>query len=388
VTEAAPKKKAAKKAVELAAPVVLNLPVQPPVEPMLAKAVDALPSAPGMSYEPKWDGFRCIIFRDGDQVELGSRGEKPMTRYFPEVVELVREQFPARCVVDCELIVIRRDGEMPRLDFEMLQQRIHPAASRVTKLAAETPADVVLFDILALGEEDLTGRPYAERRDVLVEAFKGVRPPLHVTPITTDAETAGRWFTDFEGAGLDGLIAKPADMPYVQGKRLMFKVKHARTADVVVAGFRYHKTGPVVGSLLLGLYDSEGKLHHVGVASSFSAARRKELLDELEPYRHPKNHPWAAWAAQAGEGPQSVEGGGQRMPGAVSRWSGTKDLSFEPLDPRLVMEVAYNAMEGDRFRQVAHFRRWRPDRTPESCDYDQLERPLVLSVDQVLAPVS
>jgi ATP-dependent DNA ligase len=368
--------------------VPLNLPVLPPIEPMLAKAVDELPVADGMSYEPKWDGFRCIIFRDGDRVELGSRGEKPMTRYFPEVVEQVLAQFPPRCVVDCELIVIRRDTEVPRLDFDMLQQRIHPAASRVKKLAAETPADIVLFDILALGDDDLTEQPYSARREVLVKAFQGVREPVHVTPITTDAVTARRWFTDFEGAGLDGLIAKPASMLYVQGKRLMFKVKHARTADVVVAGFRYHKSGPVVGSLLLGLFDDNGKLHHVGVASSFSAARRKELLEELAPYRNPKEHPWGAWAAQAVEGPQSVEGGGQRMPGAVSRWSGTKDLSFEALDPKLVMEVAYNAMEGDRFRQVAHFKRWRPDRTPESCTYDQLERPLRLSVEQVLAPVS
>ncbi|WP_020521827.1 ATP-dependent DNA ligase [Catelliglobosispora koreensis] len=361
----------------------MTLPVNPPIEPMLAKAVDNLPEAEGMSYEPKWDGFRCIIFRDGDTVELGSRGEKPMTRYFPEVVEQVLAQFPPRCVVDCELVVIvRRDGELPKLDFDTLQQRIHPAASRVNKLSVETPADIVLFDILALGDEDLTKKPYAQRREVLEQAFAKVRPPVHVTAITTDPQTARRWFGEFEGAGLDGLIAKPADMEYLPGKRVMFKVKHQRTADVVVAGFRYHKSGPVVGSLLLGLYDDNGRLHHVGVASSFTAKRRAELIDELAPYRDPKDHPWAAWATQA-EGVNV----GQRMPGAVSRWSGTKDLSFEALDPKLVIEVAYNAMEGDRFRQVAHFQRWRPDRTPESCTYDQLERPLRLSVDHVLAPV-
>lgn len=354
----------------------MTLPISLPLEPMLAKAVDKLPEGPGMSYEPKWDGFRCIVFRDGDSVELGSRGEKPMTRYFPEVVELVLAQFPQRCVIDCELVVIRRDSGMPKLDFELLGQRIHPAASRVKKLAQETPADVVVFDILALDDDNLMGKPYEERRKILFKALSGVRNPIHLTPVTTDATVARRWFTEFEGAGLDGLIAKPADMPYEPGKRLMFKVKHARTADVVVAGMRYHKSGPVVGSLLLGLYDEHGVLHHVGAASSFSVARRKELLDEIADYRDPKSHPWLD---------STVEG--QRLPGAPSRWSGTKDQSWEPLRPDLVMEVAYDAMEGDRFRHVAHFKRWRPDRDATSCTYDQLERPLRLSVDDVLASV-
>jgi ATP-dependent DNA ligase len=357
----------------------MALPITPPIEPMLAKAVDGLPEDPGMTYEPKWDGFRCIIFRDGDEVELGSRTEKPMNRYFPDVVAQVLEQFPQRCVIDCELVVIRREeGKLPRLDFELLGQRIHPAASRVKMLAETTPADIIAFDILALGDENLMKQPYQRRRELLFKTLKGVRPPIHLTPITTDAEVARRWFAEFEGAGLDGLIAKPAEMPYEPGKRLMFKVKHARTADAVVCGFRYHKSGPIVGSLLLGLYDDEGVLHHVGVSSSFSLARRKELLDELEPYRNPKSHPWADWAEQA------TTGGSQRMPGAVSRWTGKKDLSFEPLSPELVVEVGYDAMEGDRFRHTAQFKRWRPDREPRSCRYDQLERPLKLSVDAVL----
>ncbi|HCT77949.1 MAG TPA: ATP-dependent DNA ligase [Micromonosporaceae bacterium] len=360
----------------------MSLPVTPPVEPMLAKAVDGLPEAPGMSYEPKWDGFRCIIFRDGNDVELGSRTEKTMTRYFPEVVEQVKAQFPPRCVVDCELIVIRRDANaIPRIDFEMLQQRIHPAASRVNKLAAETPADVIAFDLLALGDDNLMDKPYAQRRELLFKTLQGVRPPIHLTPVTTDAAAAKRWFEEFEGAGLDGLIAKPAGMPYTPGKRLMFKVKHSRTADAVVCGFRYHKSGPIIGSLLLGLYDESGTLHHVGVTSSFSMARRAELLDEIAPYRNPKEHPWSSWMEQA------TTGGPQRMPGAVSRWSGTKDLSFEPLSPELVVEVGYDAMEGDRFRHTAQFKRWRPDRDPLSCRYDQLERPLSLSVDDVLGTV-
>jgi ATP-dependent DNA ligase len=358
----------------------MKLPIDPPLEPMLAKAVDALPEAPGMSYEPKWDGFRCIVFRDGDEVELSSRGEKSMTRYFPEVVQYALEQFPERSVIDCELVVIRRaEGKMPRLDFELLGQRIHPAASRVKKLAVETPADIIAFDILALGDRNLMADPYAQRRDVLFEALSGVRPPVHLTPVTTDADVARRWFHEFEGAGLDGLIAKPAGMGYEPGKRLMYKVKHARTCDAVVAGFRWHKSGPIIGSLLLGLYGDDGLLHHVGVSSSFSLARRKELLDEIAPYRDPEEHPWSGWAEQA------TTGGPQRMPGAVSRWTGTKDLSFEPLSPQLVVEVGYESMEGDRFRHTAHFRRWRPDRDPRSCTYDQLERPLSLSVDSVLA---
>ncbi len=356
----------------------------PPVEPMLANSVPEIPTAPGMSYEPKWDGFRTIIFRDGDEVELVSRGGKTMTRYFPEVVEQVRAQLPPRCVVDGEVILIRReDGSAPRLDFEMLQQRIHPAASRVKMLAATVPCDFVAFDLLALDDESLMAKPYARRREALETALGGVVPPMHVTPITDDLETARGWFEVFEGAGLDGLIAKPADIKYAPNKRLMYKIKHARTADCVVAGFRFHKTGEIVGSLLLGLFDDEGRLHHVGVSASFSAARRKELLDELAPLREGARdgHPWLEWL----EGVDAAAAAGQRIPGGVSRWTGGKDLSWEPLRPELVVEVAYDAMEGDRFRHTAQFRRWRPDRTPESCTYEQLERPLRFDVDEVLA---
>jgi ATP-dependent DNA ligase len=330
-----------------------------------------------MAYEPKWDGFRIIVFRDGDRVELGSRTEKPMTRYFPEVVEQVLAQFPERCVIDCEVVVVRRGAGLPRLDFELLQQRIHPAASRVKLLAAQTPADVIVFDALALGDRVLTGLPYAERRALLFEALGSLKPPLHLSPQTFDPAVAARWFEEFEGAGLDGLVAKPASMPYVPGKRLMFKVKHARTADVVVAGFRWHKSGEgVVGSLVLGLHDDRGVLHHVGVSSSFPMARRRELVQELAPYRDPQTHPWLE---------STVEG--QRLPGVESRWSGGKDLSFIPLAPRLVAEVGYESLEGERFRHTAQFKRWRPDREPGSCTYEQLERPLSLSVDSVLSAV-
>ncbi len=354
----------------------MDLPINPPVEPMLAKAVPDIPTAEGMTYEPKWDGFRCIVFRDGDEVELASRGGNSLTRYFPEMVAQARAQLPERCAVDGELIVIRRDGPIPRLDFELLGQRIHPAASRVTLLAGQTPASFVAFDLLALGDENLMATPYAQRRERLVAALRGVETPVHLTPVTADLATARRWFSVFEGAGLDGLIAKPAGIPYEPNKRLMFKVKHARTADVVVAGFRWHKSGHVVGSLLLGLYDEAGRLHHVGVSSSFTAARRKELLDVIAPYRDraDENHPWI------GEHEDET-----RIPGAVSRWTGKKDLSWEPLRPEWVIEVGYDAMEGDRFRHTAQFRRERPDRRPESCGYDQLERPVRVDVDEVLA---
>ncbi|HEY3009391.1 MAG TPA: ATP-dependent DNA ligase [Micromonosporaceae bacterium] len=357
------------------------LPVMPPVEPMLATAVPQVPTGAGMVYEPKWDGFRCIVFRDGDEVELASRGGKTLTRYFPEVVAQARAQLPTRCAIDGELIVIRRNPEgEPRLDFELLQQRIHPAASRVNLLAEQTPASFVAFDVLALGDESLMDRPYADRRDRLAAALATATPPVYLTPTTADPDTARRWFEIFEGAGLDGLIAKPADIAYAPGKRLMYKVKHARTADCVVAGFRWHKSGPIVGSLLLGLYDESGRLHHVGVSASFSAARRKELLDELAPYRENalEGHPWAGWAT-AGAEEQT------RMPGAVSRWSAGKTLEWEPLRPELVVEVAYESMEGDRFRHTARFVRWRPDRDPRSCGYDQLERPVRFDVDHVLS---
>jgi ATP-dependent DNA ligase len=365
----------------------VDLPINPPVEPMLATSVPEIPVEEGMTYEPKWDGFRCIVFRDGDEVELASRGGKTLTRYFPEVVAQARAQLPTRSVIDGELVVIRRDpGALPRLDFELLQQRIHPAASRINLLAEQTPADFIAFDLLALGDESLMDTEYAQRRDRLVEALGHVAAPVHVTPTTTEVATARRWFDVFEGAGLDGLIAKPAHVPYAPGKRLMYKIKHARTADCVVAGFRWHKSGPrgeggSVGSLLLGLYDDQGRLHHVGVSASFSAARRKELLAELAPYRHNalEGHPWRSWAeAQA-------HAQGQRLPGAVSRWSAGKTLEWEPLRPELVVEVAYDAMEGDRFRHTAQFVRWRPDRTPESCTYEQVERPVRFDVDRVLA---
>jgi ATP-dependent DNA ligase len=359
----------------------MDLPVQPPVEPMLAKPVPRLPIADGLTYEPKWDGFRCLIFRDGDEVELASRGGKTLTRYFPEVIALARQQLPRRCVVDTEIIVIRRSADpdtMPRLDFELLAQRIHPAASRVAMLADQTPADVVAFDLLALDDRDLMDQPYAARRALLVEALADARPPLHVTTASTDPAVAARWFVEFEGAGLDGLIAKPADLRYEPGKRLMFKVKHARTADVVVAAFRWHTTStperPLVGSLLLGLYGEDGLLHHIGVTSSFTALRRAELVEELAPLRMPAGdpHPW------------STPSENTRQPGAPSRWTGTKDLSFELLRPELVVEVGYDAMEGPRLRHTAQFKRRRPDREPRSCGYDQLERPISLSVDDVL----
>jgi ATP-dependent DNA ligase len=363
--------------------VLVDLPITPPVEPMLAKAVDDIPVAEGMTYEPKWDGFRCVIFRDGDEVELASRGGKTLTRYFPEVVAQVREQLPVRCAIDVEIIVIRRDTTPPRLDFELLGQRIHPAASRVNMLAEQTPASIVAFDLLALDDELFLDTPYPARRARLTELLAKATPPVHLTPTTTDLATAREWFQIFEGAGLDGLIAKPADLPYVPGKRLMYKIKHARTADVVVAGFRYHKSGPIVGSLLLGLYDDEGRLHHVGVSASFPMERRAELLDEIAPLRMESiaGHPWAEWGGLIAE----MTPGSTRMPGGVSRWTGKKDLSWEPLRPERVIEVGYDAMEGDRFRHTAQFRRWRPDRTPESCTYDQLDRPVRFNVDEVLA---
>jgi ATP-dependent DNA ligase len=358
----------------------VNLPVTPPVKPMLAKSVTweqleanaAKGTLGGQGYgqfEPKWDGFRCIVFRDGDAVELGSRNERPLTRYFPDIVDAVKESLPDRCVVDGE-IVIAQGG---RLDFESLQLRLHPAESRVRKLAAETPAEFVAFDLLALGDEDLTSASFERRRGLLAEHLHPTAA-VHLTPATHDEGTARTWFTDFEGAGLDGVIAKPLDLTYRQDERVMFKVKHERTADCVVAGFRWHKSGPVVGSLLLGLYDDGGALRHVGVAASFPMARRKELVDELEPLRAraADGHPWFD---EKGWGPG----------GTPSRWNAGKDLSFEPLRPELVVEVAYDYMEGSRFRHTGQFRRWRPDRDPRSCTFDQLERPLTYAIEDVLA---
>lgn len=356
----------------------VDLPVNPPVEPMLARSVAELPVAEGMTYEPKWDGFRTLIFRDRDEVEVISRTGKPMRRYFPEVVDLALAQLPPRCVVDGELVVIRREPDaLPRLDFELLQQRIHPAASRVTLLSEQIPAELIAFDLLAIDDESLLAQPFARRRERLRQALADARPPVHLTPSTGDPAVARRWFEIFEGAGLDGVIAKPADLTYQPGKRVMYKVKHARTAECVVAGFRWHKSGPVVGSLLLGLYDDAGRLRFVGVSASFTMRRRAELLTELEPYRTDSldGHPWQGWA-----GAQET-----RMPGAVSRWSSGKTLEWEPLRPELVVEVAYDAMEGDRFRHTAQFLRWRPDRDPRSCTYQQLEQPIRFDVDRVLA---
>ena len=349
----------------------MHLPVMPPVKPMLAKAVPDVPAGDYL-YEPKWDGFRCIVFRDGDEVELGSRNEKPLTRYFPEVVEAVKAQLPDRCVVDGEIVIAAGKG----LDFEALLQRIHPADSRVRMLAETTPASFVAFDLLALGEESLVDRPQAERRQLLEQSLASAAPPVHLTPVTTDPDVAREWFTVFEGAGLDGVIAKPATGPYSQDKRTMLKIKHARTADCVVAGYRWHKSGPVVGSLVLGLYDDAGRLQHVGVAASFPMARRKALVEELEPYLllEGQDHPWVG-EEMSERAPTSSAG---------SRWNSGKDLSFVPLRPELVAEVAYDHMEGARFRHTAQLRHFRPDRDPASCTYAQLDRPVLFDLGSVL----
>ncbi len=340
----------------------------PPVKPMLSKAgkleqaLEMVRTGHGL-LEPKWDGFRAVVFRDGDEVVLGSRNERPLTRYFPEVVAAAREQLPERCVVDGEIVVPRPGGG---LDWDALTQRIHPAASRVNLLSTTTPACFVAFDLLALGDEDLRPSPLRDRGARLDEALSGVRPPVYRTPSTTDPEQATDWFSRFEGAGLDGVVAKPLDLPYLEDQRVMVKVKHSRTADVVLAGFRWQKTGPIVGSLLLGLYDDAGVLHHVGVAASFPLARRRELVDELEPLRRNAldGHPWWGWAEAMGDG---------RMPGAVSRWNAKKDLSWEPLRAERVLEVGYDQLEGRRFRFPTQFRRWRPDKQPAECTYAQLE---------------
>ena len=342
----------------------------PPVKPMLAKSVPDVPEGDYL-YEPKWDGFRCIIFRDGDEVELGSRNEKPLTRYFPEVVAAVRAQLPPRCVIDGEIVIAGEVG----LDFEALLQRIHPADSRVRMLAETTPAAFVAFDLLALDGESLLERPQAERRELLAGALAGAQPPVHLTPATQDPATAREWFTLFEGAGLDGVMAKPLAGPYAPDKRTMLKIKHARTADCVVGAFRWHKSGPVVGSLVLGLHDEAGRLQHVGVSASFPMTRRAALVEELEPYLlgEGQDHPWLG------------ELGSQRRPGGEpSRWNRDKDTSFVPLRPELVVEVAYDHMEGARFRHTAQFRSFRPDRDAASCTYAQLERPVRFDLAEVL----
>ena len=355
----------------------MDLPVLPPVLPMLAKSVPSVPETDGLSFEPKWDGFRCLVFKDGEEVELASRNTKPLTRYFPEVVEAMRAQLPARCVLDGELFVAVGD----RLEFEVLQERIHPAASRITMLAEKTPARFVAFDLLALDDASYLERPFSERRAALEQALAGVTNPVHVTRTTTDAAEAREWFTRFEGAGLDGVVAKPLAAAYSPNQRTMLKIKHARTADVVLAGYRLHKTStpekPLLGSLLLGLYDG-GQLQHVGVAASFTAKRRAELIEELAPLVVPiEEHPWGHWAEFLTANPD-------RVPGTQSRWSQGKDLSFVPLRPERVLEVGYDHMEGRRFRHTAQFKRWRPDRDPESCGYDQLEEPVSYDLGDVL----
>ncbi len=353
----------------------VQLPVKPPVSPMLAKPVTAIP--PGQLYEPKWDGFRSIIFRDGDEVEIGSRNERPMTRYFPEVVAAVLANFPRRAVIDGEIIVANLEGNT--LDFEALQQRIHPAASRVTMLSTATPASFVAFDLLAIGQDNLMDTPLIERRAALQDALSDAAPPVHLTPATQDVAEAQRWFEDFEGAGLDGLIAKKLDLRYQPDKRVMSKIKHERTVDCVVAGYRVHKSGPdTIGSVLLGLYDDRGVLASVGVIGAFPMATRKWLFEELQPWVTTfDDHPWNWGAHEQGERtPRKNE---------TSRWNSGKDLSFVPLRPERVVEVRYDYMEGVRFRHTAQFVRWRPDRDPQSCTYEQLDRPVRFNLADVLA---
>jgi ATP-dependent DNA ligase len=341
---------------------------------MLAKSVPRLP--PGeLAFEPKWDGFRSIIFRDGDEVEIGSRNGNPLTRYFPEVVQAARELLPERCVVDGEIVLVQG----ARLDFEALQQRVHPAASRVALLAKDTPASFIAFDLLALGAEDLTGHPFRERRRLLEQALEGVRPPIHLTPASTDRAVAEDWFARFEGAGLDGVVAKALEGAYEPNKRVMFKLKHERTADCVVAGYRTHKADArSIGSLLLGLYRDDGELMAVGVVGALTAARRRELFTELQPLvTSAEDHPWAAAREEEGvRTPHNAEG---------SRWAAGRDLSFTPLRPERVLEVRYDHMEGARFRHTAQFNRWRPDRDAASCTFAQLEEPVNFDLASVLA---
>jgi len=348
---------------------------------MLAKLSRELPPAGEILYEPKWDGFRCIVFRDGDEVELGSRNERPLTRYFPELSPALVESIPPRCVLDGEIVIAGDNG----LDFEALLQRIHPAASRIRLLAQKTPASFVAFDVLALGDDDVRPRPFRERRTLLEQALGAALPPVHLTPATTDRAVAAHWFDQFEGAGLDGVVAKPLDLPYREGDRTMIKVKHLRSADCVVGGFRWHKSGPTVGSLLLGLYDNAGDLHHVGVASGFSVALRQELTERLEPYRPGalEGHPWKEWATAAVTEDSDGPGPATRMPGSQSRWNAGRDMSWQPIRLELVAEVAYDHLQGDRFRHATKFLRWRPDRAVGSCAYGQLESAVPQELSEV-----
>jgi ATP-dependent DNA ligase len=360
---------------------------------MLSKLAGSLPEGEGWAFEPKWDGFRALVFRDGGEPYLQSRDLKPLNRYFPELLDPLAQQLPSSCVLDGEIVIAGPSG----LDFESLLLRIHPAASRIKLLAEQTPAAYVAFDLLGLGGEDLLAAPQEERRSKLQGLLKDARPPIHLTPATRDRSLAQDWFSRFEGAGLDGVMAKRIDEPYQPGKRTMLKIKHQRTADCVVAGFRWHKNGPgtMVGSLLLGLYDDEAKLQHAGVTSSFTAAKRRDLVEELEPLRSDarEQHPWREWANfQAGAGlagdgrsaqGRSVGSAPQRMPGATSRWNRGKDLSWEPLRIERVCEVGYDHLQGNRFRHATTFLRWRPDKEPRDCRYDQLEETPAAELAQI-----
>src|SRR6201987_2091663 len=347
----------------------MDIPVNPPLLPMLAKRVDELPPGDDWIFEPKWDGFRALIFRDGDEILIQSRDEKPLDRYFPELLEPLCSALPPRCVLAGEIVIFKDK----QLDFDALQLRLHPAASRVKLLSQQIPSSFVFFDLLCQGDRDLRGEPFQTRRRELESLIASAPPPVHLTPATTDRSVASDWFRRFEGAGLDGVIAKPTLGTYEPNKRVMLKVKRERDCDCVVAGFRWHKKGDrtLVGSLLLGLYDDSGALQHVGVCASFSTKKRAELAEFLKPYRKdaPANHPWRVWAeadATLGDGPK-------RIPGGQSRWSQGKDLSWEPLRPELVVEVNYEPLQGNRFRHMSHFKRWRPDKRPRDCTYTQLE---------------
>jgi ATP-dependent DNA ligase len=347
----------------------VNLPVNPPILPMLAKRVGELPPPGDWIFEPKWDGFRTLIFRDGDEIFIQSRDGKPLNRYFPELMESMLTQLPERCVLDGEIVIVKGSG----LDFDSLQLRLHPAASRVKLLAGQIPASVVFFDLLCEGDRNLMEEPFEKRRGDLERILRHVEPPLHLTPASREHAVAADWFQRFEGAGLDGVMAKAVSGTYEPDKRVMLKVKHERECDCVVAGFRWYKEGErsAVGSLLLGLYDGAGSLQHVGVCASFTKEKRRELVEFLAPYRDgaQESHPWGSWA-------------GGRVPGGQSRWSQGKDLSWEALRPELVVEVAYDHMQGDRFRHTAQFRRWRPDKPPSACTYEQLE---VVAPEEVAA---
>jgi ATP-dependent DNA ligase len=347
---------------------IVDLPVNPPILPMLSKRIGELPVGGTWIFEPKWDGFRALVFRDADEILIQSRDEKSLNRYFPELTESLREQLPTRCVLDGEIVIVKDNG----LDFEELQLRLHPAASRVRLLCEQSPASIVFFDLLSEGDRDLCSQPFQLRRQMLESLLSSAASPIHLTPATRDSTIASDWFRRFEGAGLDGVMAKPASGTYEPNKRVMLKVKHERDCDCVVAGFRWHKKGDgSVGSFLLGLYDDSGTLQHVGVCSSFSAEKRLELAQFLAPYRENalEDHPWKQWA----EHDPAIAEAGQRMPGGQSRWSQGKNLSWEPLRPELVVEVAYDHMQGDRFRHIAQFRRWRRDKKPSDCTYAQLE---------------